>query len=291
MKLLHEICQTVEQGEYSRGRPTIPTSDMIFCSVMKVYTMFSLRRFTSTLKESLDLNYIEKSPCFASVGHFLQKEEITPILQDLVVKSSEPLKSVEYDFAVDASGFSTCRYKRWFDFKYGKERDFRIWIKAHIMCGTKTNIVTSVRLSESKKNDCKYFKPLVEETAKNFEFDTVTADKAYSSRESYKLVDKHGGEAFIPFRSNATGASRGSYLWKRMYHYFMYNQEEFMKYYHKRSNVESTFFMIKSKFGDSLKSKTKTAQMNEVICKILCHNLCVLIQEAHELENSRLCRL
>ena len=41
----------------------------------------------------------------------------------------------------------------------------------------------------------------------------------------------------------------------------------------------------KAKFGDSLKSKTKTAQYNEVLCKILCHNLCVLIHEMHELNN------
>ena len=41
--------------------------------------------------------------------------------------------------------------------------------------------------------------------------------------------------------------------------------------------------MIKSKFGDALRSKTRTAQINEALCYILCHNLCVLIQSMHEL--------
>ena len=36
--------------------------------------------------------------------------------------------------------------------------------------------------------------------------------------------------------------------------------------------------MIESKFGDSLRSKTRTAQINEALCKILCHNVCCLIQ-------------
>jgi len=41
--------------------------------------------------------------------------------------------------------------------------------------------------------------------------------------------------------------------------------------------------MIKRKFGDSVRSKTDTAMKNEVICKVICHNLVVLIHEIHEL--------
>ncbi len=68
-----------------------------------------------------------------------------------------------------------------------------------------------------------------------------------------------------------------------MYFYYTYNQSWFMQQYHKRSNVETTFHMIKSKFGDSLRSKTTTAQINEALCKVLCHNLCCLIQSMFEL--------
>ncbi len=58
---------------------------------------------------------------------------------------------------------------------------------------------------------------------------------------------------------------------------------EFLTHYHKRSNVETTFHMIKSKFGQRLRSKTMTAQINEALCKVLCHNLCVVIASQHEL--------
>jgi transposase len=56
-----------------------------------------------------------------------------------------------------------------------------------------------------------------------------------------------------------------------------------MRHYHKRSNVETTFSMIKRKFGERLRSKTEEAQTNEVLCKILCHNLCCVIQSMYEL--------
>ncbi len=40
--------------------------------------------------------------------------------------------------------------------------------------------------------------------------------------------------------------------------------------------------MIKARFGDHLRSKGITAQVNELLLKILCHNVCVLIQSMHE---------
>jgi len=67
-----------------------------------------------------------------------------------------------------------------------------------------------------------------------------------------------------------------------LWHYYNFNRDEFLTFYHKRSNVESTFNMIKGKFGSHLRSKGDTAQINEALCKILCHNICVLIHSMHE---------
>jgi transposase len=68
-----------------------------------------------------------------------------------------------------------------------------------------------------------------------------------------------------------------------MYYYFMYNRLNFMEHYHMRSNVESAFSMIKGKFGNSVRSKSDTGQVNEALCKVLCHNICCLVQAIHEL--------
>ena len=124
---------------------------------------------------------------------------------------------------------------------------------------------------------------LVEQTAKNFRVGEVSGDKAYSSRKNLQLIEDVGAVPYIPFKKNVSGKADGSYLWKKMYHYFMYKHEEFLEHYHKRSNAEMVFHMIKTKFRDNLRSKTKTAQINELLCKILCHNICVVIQEMNEL--------
>ena len=68
-----------------------------------------------------------------------------------------------------------------------------------------------------------------------------------------------------------------------MYHLFSLNLAEFNRHYHKRSNVETCFHMMKAKFGDRVRAKTDTAMVNEVLMKVLCHNVCVLIQAMYTL--------
>lgn len=93
---------------------------------------------------------------------------------------------------------------------------------------------------------------------------------------------KHGAIPYIPFKTNSQPDGSGA-LWQRIYHYYNFKREEFLTHYHKRSNVETVFSMIKAKFGERLRCKTTTAQINEVLCKVLAHNLCVVIQSMYEL--------
>ena len=39
---------------------------------------------------------------------------------------------------------------------------------------------------------------------------------------------------------------------------------------------------MKRKFGDTIRSKSLTAQVNEALLKVLCHNLVCVIHEMHE---------
>src|SRR5919202_4411660 len=181
--LLAELCSTVPQPEQrGKGRPRLPLSDMLFASVYKVYCGFSSRRFTTDLREAFVEGLVNSMPSFNSMSNYLAKPELTDILKSLITASSLPLKAVEVDFAVDSSGFSTSRFVRWFNRKYGRETDNREWLKAHLMCGVRTKVVTSVEVSGWAAHDTNYFLPLLEATARHFEIREVAADKAYLSR-------------------------------------------------------------------------------------------------------------
>ncbi len=54
-------------------------------------------------------------------------------------------------------------------------------------------------------------------------------------------------------------------MWSKLWHYYQFNRESFLQHYHLRSNAESTFAMIKAKLGERLRSKTDTAQTNEML--------------------------
>jgi transposase len=198
------------------------------------------------------------------------------------VQSSLPLCAVESIFAPDSTGFSTSRFVRWYDEKYGVTRSGKDWVKAHAMCGVKTNLVTAVEIEGRDAGDCPQFKPLVETTAKNFIVKEVPADKAYLSYDNLELVDSLGGTAFVPFKSNSTEGDPDT-VWRKMWLYYSLRREEFMQHYHLRSNAESTFSMVKAKFRDGVRSKTQVAMKNESLCKFLGHNICVVIQSQCEL--------
>src|SRR5439155_20234128 len=101
------------------------------------------------------------------------------------------------------------------------------------------------------------------------------------SLDNFETVAECGGQAFIAFKENATGGVGG--LFQKAFHYFQFNQEEYLSHYHKRSNVESTFSAVKRKFGDSVMSRSDTGMVNEALCKLLCQNLTCLIQEQETL--------
>lgn len=287
--LLHKLCEGVGEPAQTNGRPRLPLEDMLFSMAFKVYSTVSGRRFMTDLRESHGKGYVSALPCYNSVFNYFEDEMLTPHLQMLIEESSLPLRSIEADFAVDSSGLSTCRFVQWVKAKYTDPQliEKRDWIKLHLICGVKTNVVTAVEITDRYAGDGPVLKPLVDKTAQSgFRMQEVSADKAYLGGANLQTILRHGAMPYIPFKSNSvaqSGTTPKSTLWTRMYHFYSFNQERFMQSYHKRSNVETTFHMIKSKFGDSLRSKTKTAQINEALCKVLCHNICCLIQSMYEL--------
>ena len=144
------------------------------------------------------------------------------------------------------------------------------WMKVHLMCGVKTNVVTAVAVTDKDTNDSPLLPSLVATTRQHFTLSAVSADKQYSSKNNLRVIDEAGALPLIPFKENATGGTEAGTLWKRMYHYYSFQREAFLAQYHKRSNVESTFFMVKAKFGEALRSKSQVAQFNEALLKVLC---------------------
>jgi transposase len=233
-------------------------------------------------KQAVEDNHISKNIHYNAISRTLLKKEITPLLYNLVRFSARPLASVETDFAIDSSGFRCSTFGEYSNFTHGTAKTHN-WLKVHICTGVKTNVVADVVITDEHGADSPQFKKLVQRTADNFQVKKVVADAAYSSSLNHEIVDRLGATAYIPFKKNATGESKDSKIWTHAFHYFQLRREEFLEHYHKRSNAETTFSAIKAKFGETIKSKNRTAQINEMLCKIIAYNITVVIREMIEI--------
>ncbi|OPY54643.1 MAG: Transposase DDE domain protein [Methanosaeta sp. PtaU1.Bin112] len=281
-ELLKDLVKAIpEQDQQTMGRPRLSLQETLFCAIQKVYSQLSSRRAHSLFNNAVERKQIGHAPNFNQPSILFRNPEITPVLHKLVTLSALPVAGIEEDFAVDSTGFRTTTFNAYEGAKYGQKKEHQ-WVKAHLCAGVKTNVVAAVAITDAYSNDSPQFGPLVRKTAEGFTINEISADLAYSSRRNLQTVENAGGKAYVPFKKNATGRAGGSAIWKKMFHYFQLNRDDFMDHYHKRSNIEATNAAIKRKFGETLKSKNPIAQVNELLAKIIAYNLTVVIHEMYE---------
>lgn len=284
LELLFELCRIIpEPPKPSRGRNPLPLADILFCMILKIYERNCSRRVVGYLNEAISQGLISNKPHFNSITNYLRKDWMTEVLTDLITASSLPLKAIETSFSVDSSGFGTSAKEKWYDVKYGNAEDWHNWLKVHLICGNLTKIVAAVIITPAYANDSPFFINLVNEASKNFKIEEVLADAAYSSKENLEFVaEKKKAQVYIPFKSNVR-ERKDSKVWNKLLHFYSFHQTEFHEKYKHRGNVETGFSAIKAKFGDNLRCINEQGQTNELLAKIVCHNLSILVKSIYEL--------
>lgn len=282
-QLAADLLEAVEEkDEVERGRNGYDIRTKLFAMLLQEYTGKSARRTVSELEEAKEQGLVRGVPHFNSLLNFYDDGDITVLLRRLIQVSAKPVAHMEKEFAADATGFSTSVYEEWQDAKFNRPDEIKKYMKLHAMSGTRTNIITAARATDGPSGDSPQFPGLVEDTSDHFTVREISADKAYSSRDNVDIVYDKGGVPYIPFRDNVTGNARGSRVWAAMYRYFQKNRNEFRQHYHRRSNAESTFAMMKRKLGPKLRTEKEVSQRNEILLKCLVHNIIVLIHVLHE---------
>ncbi len=286
LEILNNVLDMFEFEQIKTGgRHVCDTKCMLFGMLIKIYNKNSARRTISDLKFLNSVGYLTEVPCYSTLMNYFGNTNFKPILEKIIELTAQPLKEVEVDFASDATGFSTSQFGRWFDEKWGVESERRIYRKAHVTTGVTTNIIASCIVTKNYGKgsaDTANYKELLKNTAIIFKVREMSADMAYLSRSNLEATVQAGAIPYIPFKSNTTGGNNGL-VWRKMWLYAKENPQEFFEHYHKRSNVESTFSMVKQKFGSFLMTKNFEANTNEILCKAIAHNICCLVAAYYEL--------
>lgn len=287
LRLLSDVVDFMDiQYDYKgNGRPHIAMDDMLKCCCIKVFCNFSARRTMAELQLAYALGYIRQIPHFNSISNYLNDPSLTPYLHKLYTILALPLVGIENNFAADATGFSTLTKKDWLTCRldHSEKKDFK---KLHIITGVRTNIITSAKVTDGLRSDNPEFPGLVRHTSDNFRIREIYADAGYLSNDNCMSAFEAGALPYIMPKHNTRTIfnNRKSEAWKWMITLWKDNQETFLKHYHMRSNVESTFSMMKRKFLPYIRSKNTESQYNEILCKVVCHNASVLINSLFELD-------
>ncbi len=113
----------------------------------------------------------------------------------------------------------------------------------------------------------------------------VRGEALEASMSDY-LIREIGATPYIALRvhsKEATKRAPASPAWSKLFHLYNYRRDEFLAHYHARSNAESTFSSMKRVFGDTLRSKTFPAQVNELLLKVIAHNIVCVVHSVFEL--------
>ncbi len=282
-QLLYSLCESYvaepERKVGTPGRKPIPLREALYAVVMKVYSCRSGRRADSDIKGCVSRGHLTRKWSPKTLFRVLADSDLTEILVKLIMEASAPLAAIEAlaggQYAQDSTGFPTVFYERWFDQKHGKLCSEHGWVKLHLMVGTLTHVVTGVKVSS--EGDCPVLPETLEQTRVYHRVQEVSADKAYLAKYNLAAIADGGATPYIPFKTNSLGTASTSPHWRKMWCLFQLKAEDFLRSYHRRSNVESAIGSIKSKCGAGVRSKLPVAQANEVLCKVLIHNLACIV--------------
>lgn len=279
-RLLHSFCARIEgpSRKPGAGRNPLPYCDEIFCAVMKMYINKSADLVEGALVDYANRGLIRSAPHANSISNFLDDPESTELLLPLVSEMAAPLCVAEKgQYAIDATGLSTKRYLRWFDFRGGKYHSEQLWTKLHALVGTRTNAIVAVKIDKTPEGDAKQLQELVLSGLRYHTIEQLSADKAYLKKANFEFLDEMGIVPFIPFQDRNKADPRCE-PWTRAFCQFWFDKADWLPLYHRRSNVESTFSSLKQVFGPTLRSRNPDALVNETLCKCIAHNLRCLIR-------------
>ena len=285
LKILSHAIDTINipDGYKGNGRPSIPLSEKLKICCIKQYNLKGARRSVYDVEFAKNSGYlflpIISDNYFNRINEYLRDKELTPYLQALIKVLSEPLTQNEHFFAIDGTGFKIGYGKTQYRKIRTDKKAKREYIGLHIIAGVKSKIIPYAIVSKGYEHDNNFFKPLVREANKIFNIQELYADGAYLSEENFKLCHSLNIKSYIRPREDAILEKFGNPIWSNSIDRYMKDLEKGdERRYTLRNNVECTFHMIKSVFSDVLRHKIFDARVNELLARIVCHNIRCLVQ-------------
>lgn len=268
----------IEPKQRSVGRPPANPSDQIKLAILKIYNKSSFRRQHSFNMLYANSGFTTKLIKRTTISQVFTDERFTQYLEEIYRTLANFLIPYENSFSIDATGFSSRYNSRWVQVRLDFQKH-KMYKKLHVVCGTHTGIISEVKVSKGTAADSPFLKELIGNTHKRFDIQRVCADAGYLSRKNVQFIENVKARPFIMPKKNTIAMAKGHYpAWNRMINLWKLKPDIFHKNYHLRSRSENVFSMMKITLLDGISSKTSVSQNNELLIRVICHNLSVIIE-------------
>jgi len=260
-----------------RGRKPIPFKERIFYLVDQVNTGKADLEYEGMMGEIVRQGYTS-APCrCTSLSKYANDEALIIFFDKMIEHSAKVMNKYEHIFAIDATGFNCTTKNDYYAQKHHRKKESD-WCDAHVICGVNSNIITAATVNHKYTSDeLDEVIPLLERTQRIFAIDYLLGDGRYMSEEKMEQIySERSVRMVFPIKDNTLAYSPShSTLWTENVRLNL--SEIWDDIYHPRSNVETVFSSIKNRIGETVYSHGESARINEVYCKLVVHNLYILI--------------
>jgi transposase len=195
----------------------------------------------NNIKEKLDL---DKIPHYTTLQKFISR--IPSLLFNLVLSKVLKLfyshgENVSIT-AIDATGFTSSYASHYYSRRTGKLR--RSFLKTSISVDTDKKVILGWKVSQKTDHDVKHAKSLIRQSNKLRKSECYVLDKGYDSEKIHALIrEEIKAESIIPLRVRKRKKIKGKY---RRQLFLTFDKIR----YNKRNIAETTFSVVKRKFGE-----------------------------------------
>jgi hypothetical protein len=277
-----------------------------FCVLMRVFENRPYADVCHSLVNWQQRGLLPASPGVNTLCAYFRDSELDALLKRLVRRIARVVRNLEYAAVLDSSSFSTLLSANYRDSDRGK-RIYRVnnrWLKAHVIAGPTTNVVSSIIITWNKRGpqddksnptaDVKFFMQLLRDTIElgwNLKF--VAADKGYFDEDHYTIPMRELGiKVFIPFKRNTNATGKSAEMIEMLELYDKDPDGFDAPYNSVRPKIEGIFSATKRSTGASLWSRGEMipegasdeefltvgiARKNELMAKFIIHSLRQLV--------------
>lgn len=251
---------------FNKARQALPdyshrNSPKKFTQPQHAVILMLKKKFKTTYRDIVDylseMHDIRQLIGLTSVPHYTTIQKFFQRLSELNLLSLIKVYSCKA-IAVDSTGFPA--YSSSYYDKIAKKSKKKRYQKMSIAIDCNRQLILNTIPAVGYRHDSKFFIPLTEP----LEADYFIGDKGYDSTENIKQCIKKNARALIDIKDNAKKGIRA--VLKK-------DNKKFNKIYHKRSLVESTIFVIKRKFGDTVYSRCYRLLRKEILLNAVCYNV------------------